>query len=94
MGGENIDNISEEIDLLSLELQLGKTAFFGSLTSLGAIVSLITFRPSSSFGELMTGIVIILLTFLFFILFYVGFNYIVYVESKIGHLRSRILENK
>ena len=84
------DKIEQKINLLNIEMELGKAAFITSITVLAFAATIMQIEPQNSFESISTGIIIILSASLFLILFFIGYRQMVNVEKTKNILKKKI----
>lgn len=84
------DKIEQKINLLNIEMELGKAAFISSLTVLAFAATIMQIEPQNSFESIAKGIIIILSASLFLILFFIGYRQMVNVEKTKNILKKKI----
>jgi len=84
------EKIEQKINLLNIEMELGKVAFIGSLTVLAFAATVMQINPQNSFKSISVGIIILLSATLFLILFFIGYKQIANVEKTKNILKKEI----
>ena len=84
------DKIEQKINLLNIEMELGKAAFITSITVLAFAATIMQIEPQNSFESIAKGIIIILSASLFLILFFIGYRQMVNVEKTKNILKKKI----